>query len=178
MIAKRKSSYITLQHEESARSSSLYTSVSSFLGTYAKREAVGRHKVKALRSEYVSLSPTLLYDKKIEQRITRLEVRIKKTVTSKKTQIASTKIYDLPSDSYELNEAIDVVLKFEEGEVIAVIPELELHADGSNEIEAINELKLELLDLFDDLNEMSDDELHATPKSWKKIINKLIKHGD
>jgi hypothetical protein len=52
---------------------------------------------------------------------------------------------------------------------------LELYGEGSNEMDSINNLKLELLDLFDDLNEMEDEELGETPKGWKKTLNLLIR---
>ncbi len=47
--------------------------------------------------------------------------------------------------------------------------------EGKNEIESVNDLKMELIDLYEDMNQMEDDELGNEPKSWKKTINRLIK---
>lgn len=89
--------------------------------------------------------------------------------------ITQTKIYSLGSSDYELVEPIDVTLKTYKDETIALIPDLELYAEGVNEIDSVGNLKVELLDLFDDLNDMEDEELGDVSKSWKKTLNRLIK---
>jgi hypothetical protein len=68
-----------------------------------------------------------------------------------------------------------VTIEIHQDEVVAVIPDLELYGEGANQIEAINELKLELLDLYDDLEEMSDEELGEYPHAWKKTLQQLVK---
>ncbi|NQU33212.1 MAG: hypothetical protein HQ521_08260 [Bacteroidetes bacterium] len=77
-------------------------------------------------------------------------------------------------DGYFLIKPIEVIVKFYPNEVLAVIPDLEIYGEGYNEIEAINELKLELVDLYHDLIDISDEKLGKFPRSWKKIVCSLI----
>ena len=103
---------------------------------------------------------------------------VEPTVFEKKTTYAPpaaiVQIFSLPAAEYELNQPITVILKIYDDEVISLIPDLALHGEGDNEIEAVNDLKMQLLDLYDDLNEMDDDELGEEPKAWKRTLNKLI----
>lgn len=96
-------------------------------------------------------------------------------MAEKQSCIICTKIYSLPSPEYELRIPLDVTVEIHQDEVIAIIPDLELYGEGSNQIEAVNELKLELLDLYDDLEEMADDELGEFPQSWKRTLQQLVK---
>lgn len=88
--------------------------------------------------------------------------------------VSQAQIFSLPADGYQLLTPINVVLKHYNDEILAILPDFELVAEGGNEIEAINNLKLEFLDLFDDLNEMEDEGLGEIMKIWKKTINQLI----
>ena len=69
---------------------------------------------------------------------------------------------------------IDIVIKSHENETIAIIPDLEIYGEGSNEIEAVNELKWELIDLLDQLMSFPEDELGDGPKSWKRTLELII----
>ncbi|MFQ5455285.1 MAG: hypothetical protein ACE5EA_03640 [Nitrospirota bacterium] len=108
----------------------------------------------------------------ISSRIYMLENRIKKL--EQRFHVINTKIHDLPASLYRLIQPIDVILEIYPDEVIAIIPELELWSDGLTQIEALNNLKMELLDLYDDLNESPNEKLGEFPKSWKRIINSFI----
>lgn len=101
----------------------------------------------------------------IDQRLRRVE---------EKESIISVEISELHTENYRLKRPIKVILRFVTNGVIAVIPELELHADGLNEIDAINELKAELLDLYDDLSTMPDNKLGKAPRSWKRLLTSII----
>ncbi len=93
-------------------------------------------------------------------------------------QIQDTLIRDILIDEYTLKEPIKAILEIYSDEVVALVPELELFGSGKNIIEAVNELKLELVDLFTDLKDIPDENLGKFPKSWKKIICSLIKHNE
>ena len=95
--------------------------------------------------------------------------------SANKPTVITDKLHSLPSESYEIVNPIKVLLKLYEDEVVAIIPELELFADGENEVEAINELKLELLDLIEDLEETPNDKLGVLPLSWKKALKHMIR---
>lgn len=96
-------------------------------------------------------------------------------VTSEKPTIVTDLIHSLPSDSYELVKPIQIILKIYDDEVLAIIPELELYSEGASEIEAIHGIKLEVLDLIEDLNETPDPELGTGPKAWKKALSLMVK---
>ena len=88
--------------------------------------------------------------------------------------VISTKIYDLNDDNYHLKESLDIVLEIYPDEVIALMPELELTGDGRNPIEAIRELKNEILDLYDELIDTPNEELGKFLKSRKRTLALLI----
>ena len=80
-------------------------------------------------------------------------------VFQKSPQIKDIIIRDILFDGYTLVEPIKAFLEIYQDEVLAVIPELELVGDGSNMFEAVNELKLELVDLFTDLKDIPEENL-------------------
>jgi len=87
---------------------------------------------------------------------------------------ATTKIYDLGSEEYMLREPLYVIYEYLQGEVLAVVPELELYGEGLVETEALIDLKNEIIDLFEDLDSTPDNELGDIPKVWKRILNRII----
>jgi len=99
-------------------------------------------------------------------------------VFQKSPQIKDIIIRDILFDGYTLVEPIKAFLEICQDEVLAVIPELELVGDGSNMFEAVNELKLELVDLFTDLKDIPEENLGKKPRSWKKIICSLVNHDE
>lgn len=101
----------------------------------------------------------------LKKRVDRLE---------KQPNLCSVKIYDLASDIYNLKYPIDVVLKVFEDEILAIVPDLEIYGNGTNEIQALNDLKAELIDLFKYLNTIPASRLGRLPKRWKKNINSFI----
>jgi len=82
----------------------------------------------------------------------------------------NTKIYDLASDEYELNFPVDIILKNVSDDEV-----LELYGEGNTESGAIDELKIEMIDIYGMLNDIPDSNLSKKLKSSKRIINKLIK---
>ncbi len=126
----------------------------------------------------VAMSPFILdieMIKSLQAKVRVLEERMSALEYSKSLQ---TKIYDLGDGNYRLKQPIDVFIKYESDEVLAIIPELELCASGVNEIEVLREIKYEILDLYDDLVEAPDETLGASPKSWKTILKLLIAKND
>lgn len=81
----------------------------------------------------------------------------------------------LPKDNYELVEPLDAILEYHEHEVIASLPELGIHGDGPNDIEAIRQLKLELLDLADIVYELEETALGPEPKQWETILDRVLR---
>jgi hypothetical protein len=89
--------------------------------------------------------------------------------------VVSYAIHSLPGTDYELLTPVPVVLEYEDGEVIASIPELEIFADGPTAEAAVAELKLEFEDLTDMLFAMEDKQLGEAPRAWKKMLAKVLR---
>ena len=87
------------------------------------------------------------------------------------------KITILDNTGYKLLEPFLVKFSFENNELIGEIKELELYAFGKSEIEIMNELKLDIIDLYEYYSEFEDNELGKDPLKWKKILLKKIVHG-
>jgi len=110
------------------------------------------------------------------KQIRELEDRVNKL--EKTPDILKIEINDIQMDGYYLKKPIEAIVKFYPNEVLAVIPDLEIYGEGNNEIDAINELKLELIDLYHDLIDIPDQKLGKYPKSWKKIVCSIIKYDE
>ena len=107
------------------------------------------------------------------------EVReIKETtarLANKELAISFTKINSLPSEKYELKAPIDIIIKIFPEETIVLIPELEIYGEGKNEVEAVNDLKLELLDMIEDLEQFREEELGKNAKAWRKALDSMVR---
>ena len=84
------------------------------------------------------------------------------------------KIRSLPSRKYKLKAPIDIILEKYADEVLALFPKLTLCGEGGNESEAISDLKADILDLLDDLEDISEANLGATPKLWKQSLDSMV----
>lgn len=92
--------------------------------------------------------------------------------------VISTKIYDLADDNYILKEPLDIVLEIYPDEVIALMPELELTGDGETIVQALHELKNEILDQYDELVDTPNEKLGKHLRSLKRILIRLIEKTD
>lgn len=88
----------------------------------------------------------------------------------------TTQIRDLGDENYELLEPILVLVEEypQDDAVIARFPELEAFGEGTTDAEAIFNLKLAILDLYDELTETDLDLLGETPQAWLRILTKVI----
>ena len=84
------------------------------------------------------------------------------------------KIYDLGDNRLKLKEPLDIIYRIYPGEVLVVLPELELVGEGMNEIEALEDLKCELLDLHEYLSGLEESDLGKGPRSWKNILQRIV----
>jgi hypothetical protein len=87
------------------------------------------------------------------------------------------KITMLDNTGYKLLEPFPVNFSFKNHELIGQIKELELYAFGKSEEEIINELKLDIIDLYEYYSEFNDNDLGKDPLKWKQILLKKIVHG-
>jgi hypothetical protein len=70
---------------------------------------------------------------------------------------------------------IEEKLEYDGGEWLAILPELEIYGDGLTEGEAIEDLKSELLDLYEDLNSIRAQKLGRGLLAKKRVINKIVR---
>lgn len=90
------------------------------------------------------------------------------------TQVLSVQIFGTVIENYKLSHSIDVLLEICANETLAIIPNLELYGEGETEIEAVNNLKLELIDLYEQLNSTPDEKLGKELLARKRTLNELI----
>jgi len=84
-----------------------------------------------------------------------------------------TELFDINSD-LEVIQPIPIVIEETNGEVVASFPDVELFAIGETEAEAIQNLKIEMRNLYLDLCE-SRDTLGELPLGWLRTLNKVVK---
>jgi hypothetical protein len=73
-----------------------------------------------------------------------------------------------------LTRALFVEIEISEDGVLAVIPDLELYGEGQTEMEALDDLEIELIDLYKYLKPIPNNKLGKSPREWKRIITSLI----
>lgn len=120
--------------------------------------------------------PVILYDAHINE--------LKRTVEEHDKMLAQLvrnpiiipiKIYNLPSEKYELNMPVDVILEMYPDEVLALLPDLTLCGEGENELEALEDLKSDIIDLLEYLEDVPETDLGKSPKLWKKTLGLMVK---
>ena len=62
----------------------------------------------------------------------------------------------------------------DDDEVVARIPELQANGFGKTEVDAINELKLTLGELYQDLMDTPNEGLGRLPLQWKRILQEVV----
>lgn len=89
-------------------------------------------------------------------------------------------IRDLGDENYTLAEPVIISIEEYQNEdtVIASFPEIEVFGEGVTEAEALMNLKLAILDLYDELNDASPEELGDLPKAWLSVLQKIIKQTE
>ncbi len=88
----------------------------------------------------------------------------------------TTQIWDLGDEKYQLTAPLSILIEEYPGDevVIARLPELEVFGEGFTDSEAIYNLKLSILDLYDELTEIDIALLDDLPQTWLKTLKKTI----
>jgi hypothetical protein len=83
---------------------------------------------------------------------------------------------DLGDDAYELKAPLDIVIEeyHDEDNVVARQPELEAFGEGEDEMMAIQALRCDIIRLYEDLVDIEPCELGPLPRSWQRILKKII----
>lgn len=88
--------------------------------------------------------------------------------------IKSITVYDL-DESHPLKQPIHAVLQESGDTVLASWPELHLYGEGGTPNDAIAALKVEIIDLYNDLSSTSPSELGILPQRWLKTLTQVIR---
>lgn len=91
-----------------------------------------------------------------------------------KPEVRKTKIFDLSSDLYKLKRPIELRLEIFSDETLSIIPELELYGEGDTETDSLEDIKAELIDLYEYIKKVPTEKLGRDPKAWKNIIDTII----
>ena len=73
-----------------------------------------------------------------------------------------------------LNRPLFVSIEEDENEVVASAPELQASGFGSTDSEAIDDLKIVLGRLYQDLSETPDHELGKLPLAWRRLLMGIV----
>jgi len=84
-------------------------------------------------------------------------------------------IYGLLNNNYIAIKPFEVKITSINSEIIGDIEELELYAYGDSEIDVIDELREDILDLYNYLINVKDENLGYYPRRWKQILMTQIK---
>jgi predicted RNase H-like HicB family nuclease len=117
----------------------------------------------------------IIYDH-LKKEVADLKDRVAKIERAQSSEIVySSIIRDLSSSEISLKRPMNIILEKYDGEYIAKVPELEVFGSASTESEAIMNLKQEIVDLYEDLEQAKDKDLGLLPLTWKRVLTGLIK---
>ncbi len=93
-----------------------------------------------------------------------------------KERTSEVKIRDLGDEKYQLTAPLSILIEEYQGDeaVIARLPELEVFGEGFTDSEAIHNLKMSILDLYDELTETDIDILADLPQTWLETLKRII----
>lgn len=88
----------------------------------------------------------------------------------------TTQIRNLGDEGYDLTEPLPILIEEYPGDevIIARLPELEVFGEGCTDSEAILNLKMAILDLYDELIETEYDLLGDLPRTWLQTLKRVI----
>ena len=128
-----------------------------------------------------TIGPEVIYDAGVYERLSRIEENIREVKAMlqenlrQETVIIPVQIYSLPSEKYKLRAPVDVILEIHADEALALLPELTLCGEGGNQLEAIDDLKTDIVDLLEDLEGIPEADLGEAPKLWKRSLGLMVK---
>jgi hypothetical protein len=113
----------------------------------------------------------------LEIRINSLESEFKelKETIENKPFVKNTTIYDIDSEKYSLKIPLGILLEIYKDEVVAKFPEIEVWGSGAIEGEAINDLKLQLVTVYEELLQFEkENRLGKLPKMWLRALTNIL----
>jgi hypothetical protein len=116
----------------------------------------------------------------LEDRLLRLEssvTRLSEALLSRPV-VSSTRIVDLNSVDYFVQQPIPVVIEEYTEESVATFPEIEAHGFGVSPAEAINDLKEQIVLLYEDLDRADPQVLGKLPTAWWRILQQYVAQAE
>ena len=89
-------------------------------------------------------------------------------------EVMTMTISNLSSTKYKLKAPVNIILEKYVDEVLALLPDLTLCGEGLSVQEAIEDLKADILDLLDDLEDIPESDLGMAPKLWKQSLDLMV----
>lgn len=86
----------------------------------------------------------------------------------------NTYLNSLNSDKYSLRYPISVALSYEDNFYTAELYELQLYGNGTEKLEALDDLKANLTELYEELVDMDESKLGAPMVNYKKYLIDII----
>ncbi len=112
----------------------------------------------------------------LEDRLERLEgavLELSEALLSRPV-VTSTAIVDLNSSSYSLRHPIPVVVEEYRDEAVATFLEVEARGWGTTPAEAVNDLKDQVILLYEELTEADPEELGKLPTAWSRVLRDYV----
>ncbi|MBN1276885.1 MAG: hypothetical protein JXA35_05280 [Deltaproteobacteria bacterium] len=114
---------------------------------------------------------------RIEEDIRGLKAMIQEAINKDRSNFPTTipiQLFSLPSDKYKLRSPVNIIVEKYDDEVLALLPELTLCGEGENEFEAIDDLKTDIIELLEDLEDTPEADLGKAPKLWKRSLELIV----
>lgn len=129
------------------------------------------------RNLYAPLESMTLAVYGLIRQVWNLENRVKELSESlsSKPNMVSFFLTDLSSEDYIVSSPMSAILEIYENEAIAQLVDLDAFGSGVTPTEAIQDLKAQVITLFEDLQDSRPEELGAAPERWKKFLSEHIK---
>jgi hypothetical protein len=116
----------------------------------------------------------------LETRLERLEgsvLKLSEALLSRPV-VSTTWIVDLNSPEFVPKHPIPVVVEEYSDEVVATFPEVEAHGWGTTPAEALNDLKEQIVLLYQELTTADPEELGKLPTAWARVLQHYVAKGE
>jgi len=78
---------------------------------------------------------------------------------------------------YKLKKPLKVMITHDGYDTIGEIPELGIYAFGDNQFEVLREINKDTTELFEELDNHTEDKLGTLPKKWKRFLAEYLEKG-
>lgn len=87
-------------------------------------------------------------------------------------------LYDLIDHRFKLKKPIQVKITRDELDTIGEINELGIYAFGNSQFEVLREINKDVTELFEELFNISENQLGKLPRKWKETLLEYVEKED